>query len=461
MRQNTTPATTPTAPVTDLRDVLDAATDAAVQTWLRDVAGSWDRTEQVDDLTDAEVRRLVGLLTPETSRELFGSIDTSSVVTILSVLSPAVGAGLLDSLDHDRSAEILRRLPEAEQRQVLDQTGAVRSATLRGLLAWPDDSAGSRMDPTVVSVTQTMTVSEAVEGIREQARTASLDNDEVLVTALPDHRLVGVVSYLDLVLAAPDAVIGDLMDTDVVSVSALADQEVAARLLTEHDLSGLPVVHEGELVGVISVEDVVDILDEEMTEDAERQGGSSPLEVPYLRASPFLLWRKRIAWLLMLFLAAMYTGTVMQYFEDELESVVALMFFVPLLIGTGGNTGTQITTTLIRAMAMGQVHMRDMLRVVRKEMATGALIAVSVAAIAWVRAWTLDVGYEISLTVSLAVVAIILWTSLVASVLPLIIKKVGIDPAVVSGPMITTVIDGTGLIIYFSIARMVIEQLGT
>ena len=459
MRQNLTPVT-PTAPVTDLRDVLDAATDAAVQTWLRDVAGSWERTEQVDDLTDAEARRLVALLTPQTARELFGSIDTGSVVTLLSVLSPAVGAGLLDSLDHDRSAEILRRLPEGERRQVLDQTGAVRSATLRGLLAWPDDSAGSRMDPTVVSVTQTMTVTEAVEAIREQARSASLDNDEVLVTALPDHRLVGVVSYLDLVLAAPEAVIEDIMDTDVVSVSALADQEVAARLLTEHDLSGLPVVHEGELVGAISVEDVVDILDEEMTEDAERQGGSSPLEVPYLRASPFLLWRKRIAWLLMLFLAAMYTGTVMEHFESELEGVVALMFFVPLLIGTGGNTGTQITTTLIRAMAMGQVRLRDMLRVVRKEMATGVLIAVTVAAVAWVRAWTQGVGTDVALTVSLSVVAIVLWTSLVASVLPLLIKKVGIDPAVVSGPMITTVIDGTGLIIYFSIARVVIEQLG-
>lgn len=457
MRQNTTPTPRTT---TDLRDVLLASTDAAVHTWLRDVAGSWDRTEQVDDLTDAEVRRLVALLTPETSRELFDSIDTSSVVTVLSVLSPAVGAGLLDSLGHDRSAEILRRLPEEERREVLDQTGAVRSAMLRGLLAWPDDSAGSRMDPTVVSVTQTMTVAEAVEGIREQARTATLDNDEVLVTALPDHRLVGVVSYLDLVLAEPDAVIGDLMDTDVVSVSALADQEVAARLLTEHDLSGIPVVHEGELVGVIAVEDVVDILDQEMTEDAERQGGSSPLEVPYLRASPFRLFRKRITWLLMLFLAAMYTGTVMEHFESELEGVVALMFFVPLLIGTGGNTGTQITTTLIRAMAMGQVRMRDMLRVVRKEMATGVLIAVTVASVAWVRALVQGVGTDVALTVSLSVVAIVLWTSLVASVLPLVIKKVGIDPAVVSGPLITTVIDGTGLIIYFSIARVVIEQLG-
>lgn len=457
MRQNVSPTPQTT---TDLHDVLVASTDAAVHTWLRDVAGSWDRTEQVDDLTDAEVRRLVALLTPETSRELFDSIDTSSVVTVLSVLSPAVGAGLLDSLGHDRSAEILRRLPEDDRREVLDQTGVVRSATLRGLLAWPDDSAGSRMDPTVVSVTQTMTVAEAVEGIREQARTATLDNDEVLVTALPDHRLVGVVSYLDLVLAEPGVVIGDLMDTDVISVGALADQEVAARLLTEHDLSGIPVVHEGELVGVISVEDVVDILDQEMTEDAERQGGSSPLEVPYLRASPFRLFRKRITWLLMLFLAAMYTGTVMEHFESELEGVVALMFFVPLLIGTGGNTGTQITTTLIRAMAMGQVRMRDMFRVVRKEMGTGVLIAATVASVAWVRALVQGVGTDVALTVSLSVVAIVLWTSLVASVLPLVIKKVGIDPAVVSGPLITTVIDGTGLIIYFSIARVVIDQLG-
>ncbi|SDC26503.1 magnesium transporter [Sanguibacter gelidistatuariae] len=456
MRQNLpTRSNTP-----DLRDVIAAGTLTAVDRWLHEIPGSWRRSEQVDDLTDAEIRRLVALLTPQTARELFDSIDTPAVVGVLEVLPPVVAAGLLDALDDDRSAEILRGLDDDHRQQVLAGTGAVRSATLRGLLSWPQDSAGSRMNPDVASVSASMTVSDAIEAIRARAAETTLGEGDVLVTASPDHRLVGVVSYLDLVLSQPHTLIATIMDPEVVSVSALEDQEVAARLLADHDLSAVPVVHDGALLGIISADDVVDILEAEATEDAERQGGSAPLEVPYLRASPFLLWRKRIVWLLVLFLAEMYTGTVLRMFEDELSTVVALTFFIPLLIGTGGNTGTQITTTMIRAMAMGQVEMRNILRVVRKEVATGVLIAATIAGIAWVRALTLGVGEEVAITVAISVVVIVLWTSLVASVLPLLLNRLGVDPAVVSGPMITTVVDGTGLIIYFTVARLVITQLG-
>jgi magnesium transporter len=444
----------------DLRDVLTIGTPAALTQWLHAVPGSWRRSEEIDDLSDAEIPRLVALLNPESARELFGSVDTGTVVDVFKVLPPVVNAGLLDNLDRDRTAEILRALPDELRRSVLGRTEAARSAALHGLLAWPANSAAAAMTPGAVSVSENMTVEQAVDAIRDQARTTTLIGDDVLVTSERDRQLVGVVSYLDLVLALPTVAVAQIMDTHVVAVPAREDQEVAARLLTDHDLAAVPVVEGGELLGVITADDVVDILTQEMTEDAERQGGSAPLEVPYLRASPFLLWRKRIVWLLALFLAEMYTGTVMRAFEDELATVVALTFFVPLLIGTGGNTGTQITTTLIRAMALGQLRLRNVLAVLRKELTTGILIAVSVAGVAWLRAFTLGVGHEVALTVSISVVAIILWTSLIASILPLVLKRLGIDPAVVSGPMITTVVDGTGLIIYFTVARLVISQLG-
>lgn len=469
MRQNPPARQTAVDPTTartarasrlDLRDVITLGTLTAVDQWLQEVPGSWRRSEQVDDLTDAEIRRLVALLTPQTARELFDSVDTPAVVGVLEVLPPVVAAGLLDALDDDRSAEILRGLDDAHRHEVLASTGAVRSATLRGLLSWPQDSAGARMNPDVASVSAAMTVSEAIDAIRTRAAGSTLGEGDVLVTASTEQRLVGVVSYLDLVLASPHTLIATIMDTDVVSVSALEDQEVAARLLTDHDLSAVPVVHDGALLGIISADDVVDILEAESTEDAERQGGSAPLDIPYLRASPFLLWRKRIVWLIVLFLAEMYTGTVLRAFEDDLATVVALTFFIPLLIGTGGNTGTQITTTLVRAMATGQVRLRNVLRVVRKEMATGVLIAATIAGVAWVRALTLGVGAEVAVTVAISIVVIVLWTSLIASVLPLLLKRLGVDPAVVSGPMITTLVDGTGLIIYFTVARLVISQLG-
>lgn len=443
---------------TDLRDALTLGTDEAVQQWLRTVPGSWSRSEELHDLTDAEVRRLVALVLPPTALELFGSIDSGAVSGVCTVLTTDQAAALVGLLDDDQAVEVLRRLPAERRDGILGAVQHERGVDLQSQLSWHDDSAGARMSP-AVSVPGGATVAEAVDAVREQARSTSLEGDNVFVTASPGDRLVGAVSYLDLLLAQPGDLVADLMDPDVVSVDATQDQEVAARLLTDHDLAALPVVLGTRLVGVITVDAVVDILDSESTEDAELQGGSAPLDVPYLRASPWLLWRKRIVWLLVLFLAEMYTGTVLRHFEEELDAVVALAFFVPLLIGTGGNTGTQITTTLIRAMAVGQVAMRDMFRIVRKELSTAVLIAASIAGLAWLRALTLGVGGEIALTVSLSVVAIILWASLVASLLPLLLRRLGIDPAVVSGPMITTVVDGTGLLIYFSIARAVISTI--
>lgn len=247
---------------------------------------------------------------------------------------------------------------------------------------------------------------------------------------------------------------------EAVTAAPLTDVEDAAMTLIDHQLDELPVVDaENRLLGVLTEDDAVQVAEQEATEDAERQGGSAPLEVPYLQASPWLLWRKRIVWLLVLFAAEAYTGTVLRAFEEEMEAVVALAFFIPLLIGTGGNTGTQITTTLVRAMGTGQIRFRDVPAIVTKEMSTGALIAVAMAAAALVRSWTLGVGPQVTLTVCLTVAAIVMWASLVSSVLPMVLKKVKVDPAVVSAPMIATIVDGTGLMIYFWIAHLTLPQL--
>lgn len=200
--------------------------------------------------------------------------------------------------------------------------------------------------------------------------------------------------------------------------------------------------------------------DAEATEDADRQGGSTPLDVPYLEATPWLLWRRRVGWLAVLFVAEMYTGTVLRHFEDTLATVVALTFFIPLLIGTGGNTGTQVTTTLVRAMALGEVRGRHLWSVLRKEMTTAVMLAACIAGLSWLRALTLGVGQDVALTVSVAVVLIVLWSALLASTLPFVLRRFGVDPAVVSGPLITTLVDGTGLVIYLSVATALVTQLG-
>ena len=267
--------------------------------------------------------------------------------------------------------------------------------------------------------------------------------------------------FRSLVIAQADRAVADLIDGGIVTVEPLTEAEDAAQLCHESASwrsSRSSTVTTGSSASSPRTRHWTSS-QEETTEDAEKQGGSTPLEVPYLRASPWLLWRKRIVWLLVLFVAEAYTGTVLRAFEDEMEAVVALAFFIPLLIGTGGNTGTQITTTLVRAMGTGQVRLRDLPAVVAKEMSTGLLIALAMAIAAMIRAWTLGVGPQITLTVALTVAAIVLWSAFVASILPLVLKKLRIDPAVVSAPMIATIVDGTGLMIYFMIAHATLPQL--
>jgi len=451
-------------PPLDLHDVVAVGTRRAVEVWLEQTPDPRHRADQLADLSDAQVRALVGLLDPTTADDLLGTLDPhAAAAEVLHVVPAPVAAGLVDSLDPDEAAELLRALPDAERAAVLGAMRVVRSAVVRGLLAWPDDSAAARMNPEVATVRPTMTVREAVDALRAQPD-ATADSGEVWVTSAPatsgGAALLGVVTFRDLVLAAPELLIADLMREDVVTVEPTADQERAARLLQDHHLAVLPVVADGQLLGVLTGDDVADIVEEEATEDAVRQGGAAPLDVPYLRASPLLLWRKRIVWLLVLFVTATITSTVLQHYEDELETVIALTLFVPLLIGAGGNAGTQITATVIRAMATGGVRLRDAGRVVRKEVTTGLLVSVTIAVVGWLRAWTMGVGGEVALTVAVAAGAIILWASMIASLLPLLLRRLGLDPAVGSGPLITTLVDGTGLIIYFTVARWFITALG-
>jgi len=247
------------------------------------------------------------------------------------------------------------------------------------------------------------------------------------------------------------------MSVTPIRVHATADREDAARLLTDHNLLAVPVVDDAErLVGIITEDDIADVIEAEATEDIERLGGSQPITQPYRVASVPLLFRKRIGWLLLLFVAEAYTGTVLRDFQDELAAVVSLSFFIPLLIGTGGNVGSQTVTLIVRAMALGEVSLRDVGWIVFKELRVGLLLGAVMAVVAFGRAAILGVGVDVGLVVSITILAICLWSATVAAVLPLTLRRLRIDPAVVSAPLITTLVDGTGLIIYFQIARILL-----
>jgi magnesium transporter len=328
---------------------------------------------------------------------------------------------------------------------------------IRELMAYPPDTAGGIMTPAFVALAPELRADQAIAALRRVAEEAETVNYVYVVD--PDDRLLGVLSLHRLVLTPPLTPVRDLMATDVVSVSVDADQEVAARVVTEHDLLAVPVVDaENRLLGIITADDVADVLEEEATEDIERLGGSSPLDEPYLRASPTLLFRKRIIWLLALFMAQFVTLSIYNRYTDILQEQVLLALFVPILIGTGGNVGSQTVTTIIRAMALGEAAPRHILRIVAKESLTALALGLVMAILMFGRGlWESDGNFDFGLTVGATVMALIVWAAIVAAALPLILSKLKVDPAVVSAPMITSLVDATGIIILFSVAQAILH----
>jgi magnesium transporter len=300
-----------------------------------------------------------------------------------------------------------------------------------------------------------MTAAEAIEAIR---RWQPSEETIYYLFVVDQHgRLSGVVNLRQLIVADPHTQIKDIMDPEVISVRAGVDQEEAARIMKRYDLIALPVVDPNNvLLGVITFDDVIDVLEEEATEDIQRLGGAEPLDRAYLDTSPLTITRKRIGWLLLLFITATLTGSVMRLFEDELQTVVSLAIFIPLLIGTGGNAGSQTTATIIRSLATGDIEPNDAFWVWWHEARVGILLGIGMAVAAYIRAITWEPNPSLALTVSTAIMALVLWATGVGSLLPLLAAKLGIDPALVSGPLMSTLVDATGLFIYFTIARLIL-----
>ena len=295
----------------------------------------------------------------------------------------------------------------------------------------------------------------SVNGAREYF-VSQLTTDDIpgQVFVVAGKALRGVLSIKRLLQEKDTSLnINHLTDSCLFHVKPDDERAQVVAELAERELDLVAVVEKGELVGCLMEREIAHLQEDDVTEDVQLQGATLPLEKPYLEISPWTLWKKRSVWLLLLFVAEAYTSSVLQHFEEALESAIALAFFIPLLIGTGGNSGTQITSTLVRSMALGEVRLRDMGRVIRKEVSTSLLIALTLGLAGCLRAWMMGIGVEITLIVSLTLVCITLWSAVVSSVIPMVLKRIGIDPAVVSAPFIATLIDGTGLIIYFKIAQ--------
>jgi magnesium transporter len=435
----------------------------ALNEWLAS-AGTLEIADELARLDPADRAVPFRLLPKDRALEVFEALDPIHQQELLEGLREASVRQLFEDLDPDDRARLVDEMPAKVAKRLLAGLSPHERALTATLLGYPENSAGRVMSPEVANLRANQTVADAL------ARLRRIGDGAETIYALPvtdDHRrLVGALGLRDLVLADPDTKIGDLMDREVYSARADEDQEAVARLIQEADLLALPIVDaESRLVGIVTVDDAMQILEEEQTEDVARAGGAEPLAHPYLSVSIMGIARSRIVWLLILILAATLTVNVLAVFEERLETVVALALFIPLVIGTGGNTGAQSATTITRALAVGEVRGTDVALVVLREVRVGMLLGAMLGALAYLPAM-LFIGVVlgrpdadaqgIALVVSLTLWAVCTLATTIGSLLPLLARRLGYDPAVMSAPFITTLVDATGLVIYFVIAGIVL-----
>jgi magnesium transporter len=428
-----------------------------------DLAGAleWLETQPAYSIAD-EIARMDAvesvvtfrLLDKDRALEVFEELEPVDQQQILEGLRDQAFRDLVEGMDPDDRARMLGEVPAKVARRVLAGLSAHERQMTAALLGYPEGSVGRYMTPETVALQQNLTVAQALEVVRR--RGAAAETIYTLPVVDTGRRLTGIVELRELVLSDPGAQVSDLVVTEPPRARATEPAEAAARLMRETNVLDLPVVDsEDRLVGLLTIDDAVEVIEAADTEDVARQSGAEPLERHYMSASVFEVSRTRVLWLMLLLVAATLTVSVTQAFEGELESATQLALFIPLLIGTGGNSGAQAATAAVRALAVGEVRSGDLLRVIWRECRTGLLLGTMLATLGLV-VGAAFVGWDIAAVVAITLVVICVWAATVGGTMPLLAKRLKIDPAVVSAPMVTTLVDATGLVIYFTTAKLVL-----
>lgn len=416
----------------------------------------YDLSEIIKGLENEDRIQLLPMLPVSLAAESLEYLEPEVQYEILQHLPISSSSPLFKQMSSDTVVDMLLAIHPLQAERLLDLLPLDYRKKINQLMTYPEDTAGSLMTVDFISARSYWSGEQTLQHIRKVGHEAEL----VSYIYVTDTRgiLVGVVSLKELIFASPDTILVNIVTEDLVSVPAEMEQEKVAAILSRYDLIALPVIdQERRLIGIITVDDVFDVIQEEATEDFQKLGGSQPLADTYFKTSALQLFNKRIIWLLVLFIGGAYTSNVLAHYQNAVNKVVALSFFIPLLIGTGGNTGSQIVSTLVRALGVDEVGFGDVFRVVKKELLTGILLGISLGIVAYIRSLMLHVEFDIGYVVGLSALAIVLWSSLVSAILPLLLHRLKIDPAVVSGPLISTLVDGTGLIIYFTIAQFILH----
>ncbi len=414
-----------------------------------------DIADLLDELPSESALAIFELLAIPTASEVLD--ETGSLVRqeLVEKVDDERLADLLDELPMDDAAEFLEDLPDEVADRLIGLMEPEEAEEVRELLAYEEETAGRLMTRDVAALRRHWTAAETFDHLR------ALDDAETLnylYVVDREDKLIGVTPLRNLILAQPDQTIESIMARDVVSVPAAADQEEIAEIVARYDFFAIPVVDDdGRLLGVVTVDDVLDIFQEEVTEDIQRLGGSEPLDQPYFAASLGQVVRKRIGWLLLLFLAATLSGAVIRHFQPLIDAAIILTIFTPLINGTGGNAGSQTVATIIRAITLNEVRLGNLWRAWRREMAASLILGVVMGVVGFARALLWNTGYDIALVVALTLPFVVVWSTTIATIVPTVADHLGIDPTVISGPMISTLVDASGLFIYFSLAQAMLN----
>ncbi|MBR1854128.1 MAG: magnesium transporter [Lachnospiraceae bacterium] len=410
----------------------------------------------LEELNEEQLLRVFRILPKDLAADVFSYMEPENQQTVITALSDRETANIINNLMADDATDLLEEMPANVVKKILANANADTRRDINHLLRYPEDSAGSIMTVEYVDLKENLTVEGAIARIRE----VGLDSETINVCYVLDaqRRLLGTVALRYLLLSDPQEKIGNIMHENVIALGTLMDQEEVADQFKKYDFTTMPVVdNENRLVGIITVDDIMDIMVEETTEDMEKMAAIVPSDKPYMRTGIVETFKKRIPWLLLLMVSATFTGAILTRFEDALSACAVLIAFIPMLMDTGGNAGGQASVTVIRGLSLGEIEYRDVPRVVFKEVRVAVLCGVCLAAANFVKLLIFDkVSIMVAFVVCITLVAAVLMAMLVGCLLPIGAKRLGFDPAVMASPFITTIVDALSLLIYCSVARVLL-----
>ncbi len=420
-------------------------------------ANSADIATVMEEFEESELLKIFRILPKNMAADVFSYLEVDKQQFIITSLSEKDAAGIIDNLMADDATDLLEEMPANIVKKLLANANPETRRDINHLLRYPEDSAGSIMTVEYVDLKENMTVQDAIDRIR----LIGLDSETINICYVLDAQrtLVGTVALRYLLTNQPDEIIGEMMHENVIYLNTLMDQEEVARQFQKYDFTAMPVVdNEKRLVGIITVDDVVDILQEEATEDMEKMAAIVPSDKPYMKTGVFETWKKRIPWLLLLMISATFTGSIITSFEDALSVCVILTAYIPMLMDTGGNAGGQASVTIIRGLSLNEIEFSDALLVVWKEIRVAMLCGLTLAAANFAKLLFFDkVTILVAAVVCLTLMAAVLIAKVVGCILPMLAKKIGFDPAVMASPFITTIVDALSLLIYFRIATLILN----